>query len=177
MMPTMLARASRAMPGALVRRSCAVSQVRCMSAAVPKVPMLINNEFVHSSTDKFIELRNPANNEVIGLVPESTQEEMEAATAAAKAAYPAWRDTSVQNRMRIMLKYQALIREHHDELAELVTLEQGKTKLDAWGDVFRGLEVRVDLAGPCSVSFVVVIDGGNDPCLYRSSSTAPRYPA
>ena len=62
------------MPGALVRRSCAVSQVRCMSAAVPKVPMLINNEFVHSSTDKFIELRNPANNEVIGLVPESTQE-------------------------------------------------------------------------------------------------------
>lgn len=121
-------------------------QVRALSAAaadVPKVPMFINGEFVQSSTSKFIELRNPANNDVIGLVPESTQEEMEAATAAAKAAYPAWRDTPVQQRMRVMLKYQALIREHHDELAALVTKEQGKTTPDAWGDVFRGLEVRL----------------------------------
>ena len=60
---------------------------------------------------------------------------------AAAAAFPAWRDTPVQTRVRVYLKYQQLIREHMDEVAALITAEQGKTLADARGDVFRGLEV------------------------------------
>lgn len=66
---------------------------------------------------------------------------MESATSAAAEAYKSWKNVPVQQRQRIMLKLQALIREHTEELAESITLEQGKTLADARGDVFRGLEV------------------------------------
>jgi len=61
--------------------------------------------------------------------------------AAASAAYPAWRETPIQSRVRVYLKYQQLVRENMDDVARLITLEQGKTMADARGDVFRGLEV------------------------------------
>ena len=66
---------------------------------------------------------------------------MEEAVAAAKAAFPAWRDTSVSVRARVMFKLQSLIREHTDDLADVITLELGKVTADAKGDVFRGLEI------------------------------------
>jgi len=112
-----------------------------MSTGVPKVQNFINGKFVDSATDKWIELTNPANGEVIGLVPESTQEEMQAATDAAKQAFKTWKDVSPPNRARVMLNLQRLIRENKDALAASVTLEQGKTLPDAHGDVFRGLEI------------------------------------
>ena len=66
---------------------------------------------------------------------------MEAATAAAKEAFSTWKEVSVPNRARVMLKFQALIRDNMDDLAASITTEQGKTLADAAGDVFRGLEV------------------------------------
>jgi acyl-CoA reductase-like NAD-dependent aldehyde dehydrogenase len=63
---------------------------------------------------------------VLSQVPESTEAEMEAAVAAAAAAFPEWRDTSVSARARVMFKLQQLIREHTDELADVITLELGK---------------------------------------------------
>jgi malonate-semialdehyde dehydrogenase (acetylating)/methylmalonate-semialdehyde dehydrogenase len=66
---------------------------------------------------------------------------MEAAVAAAKAAFPAWRNTSVSVRSRIMFKLQQLIREHTDEMADVITVELGKVTADAKGDIFRGLEI------------------------------------
>lgn len=114
--------------------------VRAMSG-VTKVPNLIGGEFVQSSTDKWIECTNPATNEVVTLVPESTQDEMNAAVAAAREAFVSWREVPVQQRCRVFLKYQQLIRDNTDELAGLITKEQGKTLPDAAGDVFRGLEV------------------------------------
>lgn len=101
----------------------------------------IGGKFEDSATDKWIELTNPATNEVIGLVPESTQEEMKRAADAASAAFATWRNVSTSNRVRVMLKFQDLIRANMEELAENITKEQGKTLADARGDVFRGLEV------------------------------------
>merc|ERR1719214_230606 len=74
---------------------------------------------------------------------------MEAAVAAAQAAFPAWAATSVSNRARVFFKLQALIREHEDELAALLSAEHGKTIDDAKGDIFRGLEV---VEHACSVT-------------------------
>jgi len=105
------------------------------------VPLLINGEFKQSKTNNWIDLTNPATNEVIGRVPEATPEELHAATDAAAEAFKTWKEVPVQQRQRIMFKLQHSIREHWDELAHSITLEQGKTVADAKGDVFRGLEV------------------------------------
>ena len=115
--------------------------LRFMSGDVPRVQNFINGEFVDSKTDKWIELRNPATNEVVCLVPESTQAEMDEATASCAEAFKTWRDVPVQTRARVMFKFQNLIEEHTDEIAHAITLEQGKTLPDARGDVFRGFEV------------------------------------
>ncbi|MDO5623058.1 MAG: CoA-acylating methylmalonate-semialdehyde dehydrogenase [Pseudomonadota bacterium] len=108
---------------------------------LPRVPLLINGEFVQSKTTEWRDVVNPATQEVLARVPFATPDEVNAATAAAKAAFKTWRKSAIGTRARIFLKYQQLIREHMGELAALLTAEQGKTLPDAEGDVFRGLEV------------------------------------
>jgi len=111
------------------------------TAAAQKVPLLINGEFVESTGGVAMPVRCPATQRLLAEVPQATHAEMESAVAAAAAAFPAWAATSVSNRARVMFKYQALIREHEDELASILSLEHGKTIDDAKGDIFRGLEV------------------------------------
>ena len=111
------------------------------SSSVPSVKLLINGEFVESRTQQWREVVNPATQEVLARVPFATQDEMNAAVAAAQEAFKTWRKTPIGARARIFLKYQQLIRENMKELAALLTAEQGKTLPDAEGDVFRGLEV------------------------------------
>ncbi|KAM3370452.1 hypothetical protein ACQJBY_018026 [Aegilops geniculata] len=82
-----------------------------------------------------------ATQEVVSRIPLTTADEFRAAVDAARTAFPGWRSTPVTARQRIMFKYQELIRANMDKLAENITTEQGKTLKDAWGDVFRGLEV------------------------------------
>merc|ERR1712137_591423 len=108
---------------------------------VTKVPNLINGEFRESSSNKWIDVINPATQEVVSRVPESTQEEMLEAVTAAEEAFKTWSQTSVASRSRIMFRFRNLIEQHTDELAQLITREQGKTIADAKGDIFRGLEV------------------------------------
>ena len=111
------------------------------------VQQLINGQFVDSNTSEWIDITDPATQEVIAKVPQTTNDEINQAVAAAQAAFQTWRKTPITTRARIFLKYQALIRDHMDELAEILTSEQGKTIADARGDVFRGLEVVEHAAG------------------------------
>ena len=111
------------------------------------VKQLINGQFVDSNTNEWIDITDPATQEVIAKVPQTTDDEINQAVAAAQTAFQTWRKTPITNRARIFLKYQALIRDHMDELAEILTAEQGKTIADARGDVFRGLEVVEHAAG------------------------------
>ena len=115
--------------------------------SIPTVKLLINGEFVESTTSEWRDVINPATQEVLARVPFATPEEMNAAVASAKAAFKTWRKTPVGARARIFLKYQQLIRENMKELAAILTAEQGKTLPDAEGDVFRGLEVVEHAAG------------------------------
>ncbi len=107
----------------------------------PSVKLLINGEFVESASREWQDVIDPATQEVLAQVPFATPEEIEAAVAAAKAAYLTWRNTPIAARARIMLKLQALVREHMSRIARTLSAEQGKTLADAEGDVFRGLEV------------------------------------
>jgi len=106
-----------------------------------RVPLLINGKFVDSDGEVAMPVRCPATQRLLANAPQATTAEMNAAVDAASAAFPGWAGTSVSNRARVMFKLQALIRQHEDELAALLSSEHGKTIDDAKGDIFRGLEV------------------------------------
>lgn len=103
--------------------------------------LLINGQFVESKTAQWQDIINPATQEVLGRVPFATAEEVNEAISAAHNAFAEWKQTSIQARMRIMLKLQDLIRQNAKKIAQVLTAEQGKTLADAEGDIQRGLEV------------------------------------
>ncbi|MCP3721081.1 CoA-acylating methylmalonate-semialdehyde dehydrogenase [Paraburkholderia sp. CNPSo 3281] len=109
--------------------------------AIQTVKLLINGEFVESQTKEWRDVVNPATQEVLARVPFATEDEINAAIESANTAFKTWKNTAIGARMRIMLKFQALIRENMSEIAKVLTAEQGKTIPDAEGDIFRGLEV------------------------------------
>jgi malonate-semialdehyde dehydrogenase (acetylating)/methylmalonate-semialdehyde dehydrogenase len=104
-------------------------------------PNFLDNRFVASQATKWIDLHDPATNNLVTRVPQSTDAELKAAVDSAAKAFPGWKATSVMSRQQIMFKYASLVREHWDRLAASITLEQGKTFADAKGDVLRGLQV------------------------------------
>ena len=108
---------------------------------VPTVKLLINGSFIGSSSTEWHDVVNPATQEVIAQVPFATDAEIGAAVASAKEAFKTWKNTPLAARARIMLKLQALVRQHMSRIAQTLSAEQGKTLADAEGDVFRGLEV------------------------------------
>jgi malonate-semialdehyde dehydrogenase (acetylating) / methylmalonate-semialdehyde dehydrogenase len=91
------------------------------------------------------DIYNPATGQVSGTVDYAGPAEVEAAVAAAAAALPAWRDTSLVKRAGVMFAFRELVRARATDLAALITAEHGKVAADAAGEVARGLEV-VDFA-------------------------------
>lgn len=107
----------------------------------------VDNQFVTSKASTWIDLHDPATNNLITRVPQSTDEEMRAAVESAQKAFPAWRATSIMHRQQVIFKFVNLIRANWDRLAASITLEQGKTFADAKGDVLRGLQVAETACG------------------------------
>ncbi|CAI5441786.1 unnamed protein product [Caenorhabditis angaria] len=136
------------------------------SAAPPTVKLWIDGQPVESKTTDFVELTNPATNEVIGLVPNSTQAEMQAAVDSAKIAYKKWSTTSPLTRQQTMFKLQALIKRDIRNIAENITQEQGKTLPDAEGDVNRGIQI---VEHACSVPSLMM--GETLPNVSRDMDT------
>jgi malonate-semialdehyde dehydrogenase (acetylating)/methylmalonate-semialdehyde dehydrogenase len=101
---------------------------------------LVGGRWVPSRTAEFLDVHNPATGETIAKTPLSTGEDLDAAAAAAKAAFPAWRDTPPVVRARSMFRFRQLLEEHFEELAAIVTREHGKTLDESRGSVRRGIE-------------------------------------
>lgn len=101
----------------------------------------INGKWVQSKGDIFFESKNPATQEVVRRVPQTTKSEFDEAVSVAKEAFNTWRDVPLMTRIRYMFEYQKLLKENSEEIAKLITHEHGKTLVDARGDVFRGYEV------------------------------------
>ncbi|TVY87049.1 Methylmalonate-semialdehyde dehydrogenase [acylating], mitochondrial [Lachnellula willkommii] len=116
--------------------------------SVQDTPYFIDNEFVKSEATQFIDLHDPATNNLVTRVPQSTDAELKAAVESAQKAFPGWKATSVMARQQIMFKFTQLVRDNWDRLAASITLEQGKTFADAKGDVLRGLQVA---EGACNI--------------------------
>jgi malonate-semialdehyde dehydrogenase (acetylating)/methylmalonate-semialdehyde dehydrogenase len=96
---------------------------------------------------RFSDVTNPATGEVTASLPLASEEEAAEVIAAAKAAFPKWRDTSLAKRTRILFKFRELLDERASELAAIITSEHGKVLSDAAGEVARGQEV-VEFAAP-----------------------------
>ena len=107
----------------------------------------LDNQFVDSKATSWIDLHDPATNNLVTRVPQSIDEELKAAVASAQKAFPSWKTTTLLYRQQIMFKFVTLIRQHWDRLAASITLEQGKTFADAKGDVLRGLQVAETACG------------------------------
>lgn len=105
------------------------------------IHLWINGRPTESKSSRFGEVTNPALGEVIRQVPLASREDVESAIAAAKAAFPGWRDTPSLRRSRILNKFRELLETHRMELAQLASEEHGKTLEDASGSVQRGIEV------------------------------------
>jgi malonate-semialdehyde dehydrogenase (acetylating)/methylmalonate-semialdehyde dehydrogenase len=105
------------------------------------VPLWVNGARQPAQTKRFGEVTNPATGAVTRRVPFCGRSDIDAAVAAASAAYPKWRDTPPLRRARILMRYRELLDAHREELARLVTEEHGKTLSDAAGSVQRGIEV------------------------------------
>ncbi|KAI8940156.1 hypothetical protein NX059_003867 [Plenodomus lindquistii] len=110
-------------------------------------PNFLDNKFVDSQATQWIDLHDPATNNLVTRVPQSTDAELKAAVDSAEKAFKSWKETSLLHRQQIMFKYTHLIRENWDRLAASITLEQGKTFGDARGDVLRGLQVAENACG------------------------------
>ncbi|MED4208419.1 CoA-acylating methylmalonate-semialdehyde dehydrogenase [Priestia megaterium] len=114
---------------------------------VKTVKNYIGGEWVDSSTSLTEPVYNPATGEIIAEVPLSTKEDVDQAVQAANEAFKGWSKTAVPKRARILFKYQQLLVDNWDELAKLVTLENGKSFNEARGEVQRGIECVEFAAG------------------------------
>lgn len=83
---------------------------------------------------------NPATGEILKQVAIASKATVEEAIAAAEQAFPAWRNTPVIKRARIMFKFKELLEQHADKICELIGLEHGKIAHDAAGELQRGIE-------------------------------------
>jgi malonate-semialdehyde dehydrogenase (acetylating)/methylmalonate-semialdehyde dehydrogenase len=110
-------------------------------------PNYLDNQRVASKSTTWLDLHDPATNNLVTRVPQSTDEELTAAVDSAEKAFKTWKNTSLLARQQMMFKYCSLIRENWDRLAASITLEQGKTLADARGDVLRGLQVAETACG------------------------------
>jgi len=109
--------------------------------SVAQIPHYLNGRLQAGASGRMSEVYNPARGEVSAQVSLATKEEVGAAVAAARDAFPAWRDTPPLKRARVLFKFKQLLDEYQDELAELITREHGKVFSDAKGEVTRGIEV------------------------------------
>ena len=117
-----------------------------------------------------LEVINPATEDRLAWVPLSGGADVEEAVAAAAAAFPAWRETPVVERARVIFRLRALLEEHLEELAELVSLENGKTLDEARGEVRRGIEVAEFASGIPTLMMGDAIEGisrGIDATVHR----------
>src|SRR5512139_3793185 len=106
-----------------------------------KLHLWINGQHVRAQSSRAGDVFDPASGEVIRRVPLAGKADVDVAVAAARAAFPAWRETTPLRRARILTRFRELMEQHRDELARLASEEHGKTLADAVGSVQRGIEV------------------------------------
>lgn len=105
------------------------------------VPHFINGQRAEGRSQRFSPIYHPATGECVGQVILADPSDVEAAIHAAKTAFLAWSSTTPSHRTQILRQYNALLNQHRDALAKLISQEHGKTLADAHGSLQRGIDV------------------------------------
>lgn len=135
-----------------------------------KLRPFIGGQYVESKTEKYMDVYDPSKGEVIAQAPCCTKDEVEGAIAAAKAAYPGWRNTPAHKRAQLLFNLRDLIEKNLDELTMLCAREHGKAWGEAAGDVLKAKEMTEHA---CSVPTLMMgeclmdVSSGYDTSLYR----------
>jgi malonate-semialdehyde dehydrogenase (acetylating)/methylmalonate-semialdehyde dehydrogenase len=113
-----------------------------ITAVEPKqLKYWVGGEWKTSKTDHYMDCFDPSTGEVVARTPQCTPEEVRAAIAAAKAAFPTWADTPPNKRAQVLFRMKGILDRHVDELTRLVAEEHGKVWDEAQGDVLKVIEV------------------------------------
>ena len=107
----------------------------------PHVRNYIGGEFVDTGDRQMLDVTNPADGSVISRVPLSGMTEMDRAVDAAQKAFPAWSATPIKERVQVFYRYKALLEKNIDELASLITEENGKVRSEAEAEVLKSAEL------------------------------------
>jgi malonate-semialdehyde dehydrogenase (acetylating) / methylmalonate-semialdehyde dehydrogenase len=114
-----------------------------MSVAAPpanKLSHYINGQWTEAQTSEWRDVVNPATGELLASVPMADAADVNAAVEAAAAAFPEWRRTPPEDRIQPLFKLKMLLEDHIDEIARIITLENGKTFAEAKAEMRRAIE-------------------------------------
>lgn len=112
------------------------------------IPNFVAGAWTRSAASEVLPITNPATGESLGQVPLSGPADVGKAVAAARTAFPAWRNRPVVDRVQVLFRLRTLLEQHLDELAESMTREHGKLKEESLGELKRGVE---SLAQACAM--------------------------
>lgn len=124
---------------------------------------LINGEMIE--TGEWLDVVNPANEEVIGQVPAAGAGELDRAVAAARAAFKSWKNTSFEERQATCMAISGAIKENAEELYRLLTSEQGKPHEQAKGEIYGAAGMS---AAQATLKLEDVINEDSDARLSRT---------
>jgi malonate-semialdehyde dehydrogenase (acetylating) / methylmalonate-semialdehyde dehydrogenase len=145
-------------------------EVQASAPVTETVPHWIGGRRVAGTSGRRGPVFNPATGQVAREVDFASVEEVDAAVAAARAAFPAWRATSLSKRTEIMFRIRNLVEQHRREVAAHLTAEHGKVPSDALGEVARGLENLEFATGVAHLmkgSYSEQVSGGVDVYMIR----------
>src|SRR5438477_3148100 len=115
-----------------------------MSVTTPAQTIQLSNyvggRWQRASSADFLDVINPANNEVLAEVPLSNERDIAAAIEAAQSAWPEWRRTPPEDRIQPLFKLKQLLEDQQDDLARILTQENGKTVAEAKAELRRAIE-------------------------------------
>lgn len=114
------------------------------TTAAPKYPDVrnyIGGEFVDGNGRPYLDVNNPADGSVIARVPLSGAADVDRAVAAAQKAFPGWSAMPIKERVQVFFRYKALLEKNIDELARLVTEENGKIEGEGRAEVLKSAEL------------------------------------
>jgi malonate-semialdehyde dehydrogenase (acetylating)/methylmalonate-semialdehyde dehydrogenase len=119
---------------------------------IRRLKFCVGGQWRETASGKYMPVYNPSTGQQIAEAPCCTADEVSAAVAAAKAAFPEWSGTPIPNRIQVMFRFKQLLDEHLDELTVLLATEMGKVLAEARGDVLKAIEV-VECA--CSTHYLM----------------------
>ena len=137
---------------------------------VEKLQFFVDGEWKDTESGEYMPVTNSSTGEVMATAPKCTAPEVNAAIAAAAAAYPGWRDTPLSARVQVMFRFKHLIESELNDLAVAAASEMGKNLAEARGDVLKAIEV-VELACTLPVTMqgdsLMNVSKGFDTVSYR----------